>query len=87
MISLLRNIDSLDNVYNKDEGVSEVGGVCHCIQEGWHINFVIFDYFCTEILFDPETIGNLIIQQQNTGHTWGTQQLIHTRPHVGLVII
>ena len=52
-----------------------------------HNDFVIWDYFCTEILFNQETIGNLIIQQQKTGHTWGRQQLIHTGLHVGLVVI
>ena len=52
-----------------------------------HNDFVIWDYFCTEILFNQETIGNLIIQQQKTGHTWGTQQLIHTGPHLDLLLL
>ena len=34
------------------------------------------------MLFDPENDEYMIIHQANTGDMWGTQQLIHTGPHV-----
>ena len=84
MICLLHNLDSLDKCI---EWLSEVGGVCHCIQEGWAHWFFYLGLFLHRDVIHQETIGNLIIQQQKTGHTWGTQQLIHTGLHGGLVII
>ena len=44
-----------------------------------NIDSVIYDYFCTEILFDAKIIGNLTEHRKHVRNT----AAVHTGTHVG----